>query len=284
MNGILLVNKPSGLTSRDVVNRLNKYFHTSRIGHTGTLDPLATGLLIICIGKYTKLVDLITSKEKEYIAKIQLGISTDTYDLTGSTIATSNKLPSQEEVIKVLNSFQNLTYDQEVPKYSAVKLQGHKLYEYARRHQEVTLPKRQVTIFDISLINYNQDIIEFKTTVSKGTYIRSLIVDICSKLNICGTMSSLTRTKQGDLSLEQAYTLEEIEKGNYSFLPLTKLFSNYEVVELTDEEYLKVQNGNKIIKRFTNENAILTYQSEVIAIYTQDEQNPQLAKPLKMLI
>lgn len=283
MNGILLINKPQNYTSRDVVNKLNHIFNTKRIGHTGTLDPLATGLLIICIGKYTKLVDLITSETKEYIAKIKLGITTDTYDITGQVTATSTILPSKEEVSKVLKSFIK-TYNQEVPKYSAVKIQGKKLYEYARNNENIKLPKRSVTIYSMELLSYQGDEIEFRCTVSKGTYIRSLIMDICNALNVCGTMSKLTRTKQGNISLEGSFTLDEVEKGTYSFIPLSQIFPDYSEVNLTESEYHKVINGSKIPKNFNTKRAIYKYQNQIIALYEQDLEIEALAKPLKMLI
>ncbi len=283
MNGILLINKPQNYTSRDVVNKLNHIFNTKRIGHTGTLDPLAAGLLIICIGKYTKLVDLITSETKEYIAKIKLGITTDTYDITGQVTATSTILPSKEEVSKVLKRFIK-TYNQEVPKYSAVKIQGKKLYEYARNNENIKLPKRSVTIYSMELLSYQGDEIEFRCTVSKGTYIRSLIMDICNALNVCGTMSKLTRTKQGNISLEESFTLDEVEKGTYSFIPLSQIFPDYTEVNLTESEYHKVINGSKIPKNFNTKRAIYKYQNQIIALYEQDLEIKALAKPLKMLI
>ncbi|MDE6284745.1 MAG: tRNA pseudouridine(55) synthase TruB, partial [Bacilli bacterium] len=141
MEGIVLVNKPCHITSRDVVNQLNKLFHTKRIGHTGTLDPLATGVLVCCIGKYTKLVNQITSYDKEYIAEIKLGIKTDTGDITGKVIETKEYFITKEQLQIVLTSFLGKSI-QTIPKYSAVKINGKKLYEYARKNIAVELPKR----------------------------------------------------------------------------------------------------------------------------------------------
>ena len=149
MNGIIVVNKESDYTSRDVINILNKTFNTKKIGHTGTLDPLATGVLVVCVGKYTKLVDKLTSYDKEYIATIKLGIKTDTLDITGNVLEENYNINlNEQEVINILNSFLGSSI-QEVPKYAAVKVNGKKLYEYARNNEEINLPKREIQISDI---------------------------------------------------------------------------------------------------------------------------------------
>ena len=204
MNGILLVNKPIDFTSRDVVNKLTKILKTKKVGHTGTLDPIATGVLVVCVGNTTKLCELLTAEHKEYIATIKLGIKTDTLDTTGTIIEEKDYNVTEEQIIKVLNSFLGDSI-QTTPIYSAVKVNGKKLYEYAREGIEVELPKRNINISNIELLSYKDDEIKFKTTVSKGTYIRALIDDICNKLNTVGTMSSLIRTKQGKFTLEETF-------------------------------------------------------------------------------
>ena len=279
MDKLVVVNKDKNLTSRDVVNELNHIFLTKKIGHTGTLDPIATGVLICLIGKYTKLVDLITSYDKEYIGEIKLGIKTDTDDITGNVISSNNILPSLDDVKKVFDNFPN-TYEQTVPKYSAVKINGKKLYEYARNNIDIELPKRVVNIKSLELLEYKDNIIRFKAYVSKGTYIRSLIQDICCKLNVLGTMNSLIRTKQGDFTIEDAYTLEDIKNGNYKALNI-KEFLNYPIIELDNDIYNLVKNGNKIVNKYNvNNKVIFTYQSNDIAIYEKDND---LLKPCIML-
>ena len=245
MNGAIIVNKEKGYTSRDVVNKLNKILDTKKIGHTGTLDPLASGVLVCLIGKYTKLVPIITEEEKEYIAEIKLGIKTDTLDVTGNVLEKGNipKL-SKDEIISVLNSFIGV-YKETVPLYSAVSVNGKRLYEYARSGLEVKLPEREVYIKEISLISYEFDLIKFKVLVSKGTYIRSLITSICEKLNTIGTMNNLVRIKQGQYKIQDSYTLEEIRNGNYQLLKLADLI-NLEKVEITDDLAKKIINGNLI--------------------------------------
>ena len=283
MNGILLVNKPIDFTSRDVVNKLTKILKTKKVGHTGTLDPIATGVLVVCVGKTTKLCELLTSEHKEYIATIKLGIKTDTLDTTGTIIEEKNYNVTEEQIIKVLNSFLGDSI-QTTPIYSAVKVNGKKLYEYAREGIEVELPKRNINISNIELISYKDDEIKFKTTVSKGTYIRALIDDICTKLNTVGTMSSLIRTKQGQFTLEQTFTLEDIENGKYELISIEKALSEIETITINEELYNKVKNGSIIPKTFNNDYANLLYNNKIVAIYKTYDKDNTLAKPFKMFI
>ena len=283
MNGILLVNKPIDFTSRDVVNKLTKILKTKKVGHTGTLDPIATGVLVVCVGNTTKLCELLTSEHKEYIATIKLGIKTDTLDTTGTIIEEKDYNVTEEQIIEVLNSFLGDSI-QTTPIYSAVKVNGKKLYEYAREGIEVELPKRNINISNIELISYKDDEIKFKTTVSKGTYIRALIDDICTKLNTVGTMSSLIRTKQGQFTLEQTFTLEDIENGKYELISIEKALSEIETITIDEELYNKVKNGSIIPKEFNNDYANLLYNNKIVAIYKTYDKDNTLAKPFKMFI
>ena len=182
MDKLVVVNKPSDITSRDVVNKLCKIFNTKKIGHTGTLDPIASGVLVCVCGKYTKLVNDLTSLEKEYVATIKLGIKTDTLDTEGNIIEERDVNITKQDIEKVFNNFSK-SYNQTVPKYSAVKINGKKLYEYARNNIDIKLPVRKVEIYSLELLDFDGTSITFKTKVSKGTYIRSLIEDICNDLN-----------------------------------------------------------------------------------------------------
>lgn len=283
MNGILLINKPIDYTSRDVVNKLTRILKTKKIGHTGTLDPIATGVLVVCVGNTTKLCELLTSEYKEYIATIKLGIKTDTLDTTGTIIEEKDYNVTEEQIIEVLNSFLGDSI-QTTPIYSAVKVNGKKLYEYAREGIEVELPKRNINISNIELISYKDDEIKFKTTVSKGTYIRALIDDICTKLNTVGTMSSLIRTKQGQFILEQTFTLEDIENGKYELISIEKALSEIETITIDEELYNKVKNGSIIPKEFNNDYANLLYNNKIVAIYKTYDKDNTLAKPFKMFI
>ena len=201
MNFGIVINKEKDYTSRDVINKLNHILRTKKIGHTGTLDPLATGVLVCLIGKYTKLVSLIMDEDKEYIAIIKLGIKTDTLDITGNIMDKCEiKKYNLEEIKNILNSFLG-EYHQIIPLYSAKRVNGKRLYEYARSKEEVKLPENIVNIKEIELLDYHDDLIKFRVVVSKGTYIRSLIQSMCDKLNCYGTMNELIRTRLGKFKI-----------------------------------------------------------------------------------
>ena len=268
MNGILLIDKPKNLTSRDVVNEVVKKLGIKKVGHTGTLDPIATGVLVVCIGKATKLVNYLTSAEKEYIATVELGTRTDTLDNTDSILEEEVSIKTKEEIERVLNSF-NGKYIQEVPIYSAVKVNGKKLYEYARNGEEVILPKREVEIKNIELIGEveyvnNKTIFKFKCTVSKGTYIRALINDIAKRLNTIGIMTDLRRTKQGKFSIEECI---EIKSVNKSKLISIKDIIDCKKVELTKDIEKKVLNGNSLKNTYDEEKILFIKNDKVVALY-----------------
>lgn len=217
LNGILLVNKPKGLTSHDVVSFVRRTLKIKKVGHTGTLDPLATGLLVLLLGKYTKLSNEITHDVKEYKVEVKLGIKTDTLDITGEVLEAKETNIDEKELKTIILSFIG-KYNQEVPIYSAVKVDGKKLYEYAREGKTVVLPKKEVNILDISSIKINKKSFSFNTTVSSGTYIRSLVRDICAKANILGSVSNLERISVGNYNIKDSYTLEDIENNNFKLI------------------------------------------------------------------
>ena len=268
MNGILLINKEEGKTSRDIVNDCMHIFNTKKIGHTGTLDPIATGVLVITIGRYTKLGDALTSTYKEYIAEFKLGIETDTLDITGNILNTKEINVDKEKVINTINSFKG-KYNQEVPIYSAVKINGKKLYEYARNNEQIELPKREVDIQNIEVLNIDNDIITIKCLVSKGTYIRSLIRDIGVKLDTYATMTKLTRTKQGKFTLEESYTIDDVRNNNYKLLTIEDCLDT-EIVNLTDEELIKIASGNPYKKEYTKDYILFKYRGKEYALYKYD--------------
>ena len=267
---ILSVYKESNMTSRDICNIISKHFKTKKVGHTGTLDPLACGLLIVCTNKDTKLVDILTAKKKEYIATIKLGIKTDTLDITGNIIEKKDYNFTKEELINVLNSFLGKS-KQEVPLYSAVKINGRKLYEYARNNINIELPVRDIEIYNIELLEYKKDLITFKVEVSKGTYIRSLINDICTKLNTVGVMSYLLRTKQGDFLVDNSNKLDDILNDNYKVITYEEVFKNYPTINLNEEEYYKVINGVKMNFNIKDDIIALKYSNKYIALYKYND-------------
>lgn len=286
MDNIIVVNKDKDYTSRDVVNVIGKIFNTKKVGHTGTLDPLATGVLIVCMNKALKVVDLITASDKEYIAKVVLGIDTDTLDITGNIINECKTDINVDMVKSVLNSFVGKSI-QEVPKYSAVKVNGKKLYEYARNGIDVELPKREIQIFDIELIS-DIDIVDghqefsFRVKVSKGTYIRSLIRDIGVKLGCFACMKELTRTKQGKFSIDESYTLNDIKNGNYKLLNIKDVI-DIEKVVVSDNMLFKIKNGMILDKFFISDKAlILDNNGNEIGIYKTYDKDSKKVKPDKI--
>ena len=276
MNGVIVVNKEKGMTSFDVVHEIKKIFHTKKVGHTGTLDPLAEGVLIVCIGNATKIVELITAKDKEYIAEAKLGIKTDTLDTEGEIV---DKKDFNIELLEdTLNSYKK-TYLQEVPIYSAVKVNGKKLYEYARNGIEVELPKKEVTIKEIELLSSSNDKFKFRCLVTKGCYIRSLINDIATSMNTYATMTSLVRTKQGKTTINDAYTLEDIRNNNYKLYTIDEVL-DYPVIEV--DEYLekKISNGMKIDNTFNIKDKVIfkNKDNKLLGIYEVDQEKLKVWK------
>ncbi len=268
-SGIIIVNKEKGMTSRDVVNKLSKILGTKKVGHTGTLDPLATGVLVCTIGKCTKLSDYLTSTSKKYLASFKLGFETDTLDITGNILKTSDKVISNGEITMAICSFIG-TYKQEVPAYSAVKINGKKLYEYARNGENISLPKREVDIKSIKNISFNDDEITFEVLVSKGTYIRSLIRDIGYKLGTYATMTKLSRIEQGEFSIQDSYTLEDIEKGNYKILSPKEVLKDAIIIEVDDFLLKKVINGVKLELDLNHDYILFTDNGQEIALYKKE--------------
>ncbi len=249
-SGIVVVNKEKGFTSHDAVNVIRKIFDMRKVGHTGTLDPEATGVLPICLGKSTRVSDLIMESDKEYIAEMKLGTKTDTQDIWGEVIEQSHKKVSEEEFISAIESFIG-KYDQIPPMYSAIKIDGKKLYEIARQGKEVERKPRRVTIHYIEILSILGDNARIKVGCSKGTYIRTLINDIGEKLGTFACMTYLQRTKSGVFHIEDAHTLNELkairEKGDLSDVLYNTdyVFSSLDRIDLSDELKERFLNGAK---------------------------------------
>lgn len=270
MDGIILINKEKGYTSRDVVNIISHTLNTRKVGHFGTLDPLATGLLIIGVGKYTKFQHVLDKENKEYEVSIVLGKSTTTYDLEGKVVKEEKIDNISFDFLKEhLMSFKT-TYFQEVPKYSAVKVNGKKLYLCARNNIEVVLPKKEVTIYDISDIALNKNILSFKCLVSKGCYIRSLVNDLSIKTNIPMCLKDLNRTKIDNFSINDSYTLQDIKTCNYKFYDINKLIT-FKKIEVDDILLKKILNGCQIENTYNEDKIIFTHNNKLIALYEKED-------------
>ncbi|MCI9336677.1 MAG: tRNA pseudouridine(55) synthase TruB [Lachnospiraceae bacterium] len=211
MNGIIVIDKETGFTSHDVVAKMRGICGQRKIGHTGTLDPLATGVLPVCLGSATKLCDMLAERDKEYVAELLLGVETDTQDVTGKRLAQSCVEVTPSQVRDAAASFVG-EYWQVPPMYSALKVDGKKLYELARAGKEVERKARLVTIYELELLEYRLPVVKMRVACSKGTYIRTLCADMGAKLGCGGTMQSLRRTRVGGFSLEDACTLGQLQQ------------------------------------------------------------------------
>lgn len=246
MNGIVNVLKPPGMTSHDIVNFIRKKFNIKKVGHIGTLDPGAAGVLPICVGQATKLANFLINHTKKYRAEITFGFSTDTLDKSGAIVNTGKvRLLKNDEIETVLNMFKG-HIKQVPPIYSAKKINGKKLYEYAREGKEIEIPPVNVDIYDIKIVSYKYPYkLLIDVECSKGTYIRSLIRDICLKLNTTGYMSMLIRTEVGPFNIKESITIEEIQFG------ILKLYDvdyalDMQSIKLLVDDCQKILNGQYV--------------------------------------
>ncbi len=288
MDGFLIINKPLGYTSRDVVNKISHEFNTRKVGHTGTLDPNASGVLIIALGKALKMIEFMDNDDKEYVAEVILGIETDTLDLDKyDTILKEKNVDLQnEKIINAINSFKG-KYMQTVPKYSAVKVNGRKLYEYARGNIPVDLQKKEVNIKNINVSDIkkedNKMSFKLKCTVSKVTYIRSLIRDIGDELGIPCTMEELERTKQGVFDIKDAYKISDIENNKYDFISLSKVLSDKYSTLVDSEMEFKIRNGALLPNIYKEELIVFkNIKDEVVGIYGPYDKDKKKIKPIRV--
>lgn len=279
MEGIIIVNKPKGITSFDVIRKLKKILKTKKIGHTGTLDPLATGVMLMCVGKATKLASDLEAKDKVYIADFDIGYATDTYDIEGKKIAKNIIEISKENLEQSIKKFIG-NIKQVPPMYSAIKIDGNKLYHLARKGIEVERPERDVTIEYINLLDFKNNKAKIETKVSKGCYIRSLIFDIGQDLGTYATMTALQRKQVGDYSLENSYSLEQIEEmvlnNDFKFLKTIEEIFSYDKYSLqTEKELTLYKNGNtvKIKENLENKKYRIYFQDEFIGLANIENNN-----------
>ncbi|MGE6631449.1 tRNA pseudouridine(55) synthase TruB [Bacillus sp. NPDC077027] len=302
LNGVLLVHKQRGMTSHDCVIKVRKLLRTKKVGHTGTLDPEVSGVLPICIGRATKIVEYLTDKSKTYDAEITIGFSTTTEDQTGEMVEEKKvEQPITEaEIDAVLKRLEG-TIEQVPPMYSAIKIGGKKLYEYARAGIEIERPSREITIHKIkrtSAVTFEDNKITFRFTVlcSKGTYVRTLAVDIGKMLGYPAHMSHLIRTASGDFTLEECMTLDEIQalseegKAGDHLVSIERALNHLPKWEINDTLASKVKNGAVLpvsdeLAHLTEEDrvAVFTSTGHCIAIYMKHPTKPGLVKPAKIL-
>ena len=282
LNGILVIDKEKGMTSADVVYQLRKILHIKKIGHAGTLDPDVTGVLPVAIGQATKLIELMHTQNKKYIGQGILGFATDSCDISGKLTA-SKKITTQIAAAEIRDAMQEFVgqIEQVPPIYSAVRVNGKHLYEYARAGIEVERPKRQVKIFAYNLINEpifdqekGQETFNFAIECSKGTYVRSLVNDLGSKLEVPAVMKSLRRISSSGFDISQSAKLSEIIKEpklvEQILQPIDSFFTNYVQHDLDDKLWSKVKNGAAISLKTNAKKVALRYNNKVKAIYQKD--------------
>ena len=279
MEGIIVVNKPKGITSFDVIRKLKKILKTKKIGHTGTLDPLATGVMLMCVGKATKLASDLEAKDKVYISDFDIGYATDTYDIEGKKIVENIIDVSKEDLEQSIKKFIG-NIKQVPPMYSAIKIDGNKLYHLARKGIEVERPERDITIEYINLLDFKDNKAKIETKVSKGCYIRSLIFDIGQDLGTYATMTALQRKQVGDYSLETSYTLEQIEEmvlnNDFKFLKTVEEIFSYDKYSLqTEKELTLYKNGNtvKTKENLENKKYRIYFQDKFIGLANVENNN-----------
>lgn len=270
MQGLILINKPQNMTSFDVVAVVRKTLNIKKIGHAGTLDPNAEGLLIILVDKATKALPFLAFNRKEYLAQLRFGIKTNTGDIWGEVIDRDESLNIDESKIdRVLKSFMGIT-KQTPPKVSAISIKGKRLYEYARANIDVEIPEREIEIFNIEKLAYEDGVLTFKVECSSGTYIRSLCEDIAIKLDTIGTMQALTRTSIGHYRIEDAIDITALRNGDYRLLPVIDAI---ELEKVEVENVVDVKNGKTLNLEHTSDEILITHQNELIAVYHYREED-----------
>ena len=253
VSGIVIVNKHAGVTSNDIVIKLRRLFGTRQVGHTGTLDPMATGVLPVLIGRAVKASENITAENKRYTAHLKLGITTDTEDTTGTVLTTASKIPSEEDVLAACTAFTGEIL-QTPPMYSALKVNGCKLVDLAREGITVERQARPITIHDLQTRRLAEDLYELDVCCSKGTYIRTLCADIGARLGCGGAMARLTRTESGPFTLAESVTIEQLEAMTEAervghVIPLEKFFHHCPAVDLPAFYARLARNGCEIYQK-----------------------------------
>ena len=258
IHGIIIIDKEAGFTSHDVVAKLRGICGQKKIGHTGTLDPAATGVLPVCLGSATKLCDMLTDRDKEYVAELLLGVSTDTQDTTGTVMFERAVEVTEEEVLNVCEEFVG-PYDQIPPMYSALKIDGKRLYQLAREGKCVERKPRPVVIRELEVLECRLPVVKLRVACSKGTYIRTLCADIGEKLGCGGSMQSLRRTRSGSFALEDALTLGDLQKlkddGRLHTVvhPVDSVFGDCPKLHIEEVYSSLLENGNPILTEYTAE-------------------------------
>lgn len=300
-NGIINIYKEAGFTSHDVVARLRGILKQKKIGHTGTLDPDAVGVLPVCLGSGTKICDMLMDKSKEYVAELRLGLTTDTQDMSGKILVQKEVDVSEKQVEAVIYSFLG-SYEQVPPMYSALKVNGKKLYELAREGKEVARKARTVQIEELEILQMNLPLVQMRVCCSKGTYIRTLCADIGEKTGCGGTMQSLKRTRVGSFLIEDALTLAQVEKlrdenaVEKAIMAVDEVFVSLQKATVSAGYVKLIENGNCFFKEAVKQNPeqaerlepdeqvrVYDEQGKFYGIYRYEEEK-NMFYPVKMFL
>ncbi|HJD06141.1 MAG TPA: tRNA pseudouridine(55) synthase TruB [Candidatus Onthoplasma faecipullorum] len=275
--GVIVINKPTDWTSFDVVNKIKRLIGLSRVGHLGTLDPMATGVLLVTIGKATKLFDIMQEKKKTYVATFHFGEETNTLDSTGKITNSNNKIVTRKEIEAILNTFVG-EISQIPPKYSAKSVNGVRAYMLARKNEDFVLPAKVVKIYELKIIDFNDNILTLEITCGSGTYIRALGRDIAYKLNTYATMISLVRTKVGKFDLNQSIDIKSLTKDNIEnyILPIDSVL-DYNKIELSDINTKKILNGQTIKTDLQDGTYKLNNELDTIALIQVHNSNAKMS-------
>ncbi len=269
MDKLILINKEMDMTSHDLVNIVRRTTRMKRVGHTGTLDPNATGLMIVAMNKATKLVNYLQNDDKEYILEMKFGLLTDTLDIWGKTLKTEEEIvPTKDELEQVLNSFLGKS-KQIPPMYSANKVDGKKLYELAREDIEIEREAREIEITEIELLDMSP--IKIRVVCSSGTYVRSLVSDIAERLGTIGVMTSLVRTRIGQFNLKDANSVDDIKNNEITYTDPEEALSGYYKIEYPETS--DIYNGRRIELDTTEDLVLITINNKSMAFYEREEKN-----------
>lgn len=280
MDGIFLIDKPENISSFDVIRVLKKKLNIDKIGHAGTLDPFASGLLVILVGKATKLSDILIQEDKLYETTFNFGIHTNTYDKTGTILHQNDVIPKLEDIKQTLH--QMTSYEQEPPMFSAIKVNGKKLYELARQDITIEREKRHVDIYQCDITSYKYPDLSMSVHVSKGTYIRSIAVDLATALKTFAHVKTLRRIKSGIFSVENSKTLDALTPND--MIPIEILLSSYPKIVVSDYIVSKIKDGLTLDQRQYNENhmfVVCNQKGDMVALYKPFEDGQY--KPMIVL-
>ena len=273
--GIIPINKPKDWTSFDVVNKIKYKLKPQKVGHLGTLDPMATGVLLVTVGKATKLFDLMQEKTKTYIAKFEFGYTTNTLDITGEILEKNSNIPTLSEIEMILPKFIG-KISQVPPKFSAKSINGHRAYDLARQNIDFELKPKIVEVYDIKIISYQQGVLELEIVCGSGTYIRSIGRDIATELNSLATMTELVRTKVGAFDLAKCAVIDDIDKIQDFICPI-KEFLSYETMNVSSQIHNKLLNGQIIETELNDGLYLLEDDKDVVAIVKIQENKAKMS-------